>query len=170
MGARVIGHDSNAWNNNFHIDRGTDDGISMNMPILADQGLVGVVRQVWPRRAQVVSIIDHGFSAAVYSPRTGDIGMVSGDIALMQQGLTRMNHIDVSAQLMPGDEILTSAHSSIFPPGLLVGTVVSIHPNPDVLTAHAIIAPVATPNDIEMVLIVTESFGTTIRDTLLGEE
>jgi len=162
MGARIIGHNPNDWYSRFFLDRGSNDGVTTNMAVLGDGGgLIGVIRQVHPRRSQFVSIVDNDFSASVMSRRTGDIGTARGDIALMQQGLIRMDRIDARAQIMPGDEIITSTHSAIFPPGILVGTVVSIHPNPDGHTRHAIVSPAANLDNITMVSIITENFGDT---------
>jgi len=169
IGARVIGHNPNDWQRRFFLDRGADDGIANNMAVIGDGGLLGVIRQVDPGRSQFVSIIDSQFSVAVMSARTGDIGMAGGDIRLMQQGLIRMDRIEATAQIMPGDEIRTSTHSSIFPPGILVGTVESINANPDGHTRHAIIRPTTNLDNIEMVLIVTEIFGdeTATRDDFI---
>jgi rod shape-determining protein MreC len=159
VGARVIGHVPNDWYHRFFLDRGTNDGISNNMAVIGDGGLLGVIRQADTGRSQFVSIIDSEFSVAVMSTRTGDIGMVNGDIRLMQQGRIRMNRIEATAQIIPGDELRTSTHSSIFPPGILVGVVESIHPNPDGHTLHAIVQPAANIENIETVLIVTEVYG-----------
>ena len=156
IGARVIGHSPSAWHHRFFLDRGTANGVANNMAVIGDGGLLGVVRQADTGRSQFVSVIDSEFSAAVVSARTGDIGMVGGDIRLMQQGLMRLERIEATAQIMPGDEIRTSTHSSIFPPGILVGTVESIHANPDGHTRHAIVRPAVSLDNLEMVLIVTE--------------
>jgi rod shape-determining protein MreC len=159
IGARVRGHVPNDWYRRYFLDRGTSDGIAVNMAVIGDGGLIGVIRQVDSGRSQFVSIIDSEFSVAVMSTRTGDIGMVNGDIRLMQQGRIRMDRIEATAQIIPGDELRTSTHSSIFPPGILVGVVESIHSNPDGHTLHAIVAPAANVNNIEMVLIVTKVYG-----------
>ena len=172
IGARVIAHDPNNFYRSFRIDRGSNNGVEMGMAVIADGGLAGLVRYVHPTSAQFVSIIDTRFAAAVSSPRTEDAGIAEGDTTLMKQGLLRMNHIEATAQIMPGDEIVTSSNSSLFPPGLRVGEVVSIHANPDGLTRHAIIRPAANLTNPEMVLIINEVFGDgqTVRDTRLGED
>jgi len=159
MGARVIGFDPNDWHNSFHIDIGSNDGIKIGMAVIGDGGLIGVVRYVHSNRSQVVAITDSRFAAAVMSYRTEDVGTVRGEVRLMQQGLIRLDHFDASAQFMPGDEIHTSSHSSIFPRGLFIGTIKSLHTNPDGLTRHAIIEPAANLTNIEVVLVVTEVFG-----------
>jgi len=159
VGAWVIGQSTTAWHRRYTLDRGTDDGVAVNMAVIGDGGLIGVIRRADPGSSHFVSIVDSEFSVAVTSVRTGEIGMVSGDIRLMQQGLVRMNRIEATSQIMPGDEVRTSTHSSIFPPGILVGVVESIHPNPDGHTRHAIIRPAANLDSIETVLIVIEVFG-----------
>jgi rod shape-determining protein MreC len=159
LGARVIGQTTNDWYDSFIIDRGSDDGITTNMAVLGDGGLLGVVRRVFPTHSVVVSVLDIRFNAAVMSRRTEDRGIARGEITLMQQGLMRMNHIDGAAQIMPGDEIITSPHSTMFPPDILLGTVLSVTPNPDGLTQHAIIRPAVNLDSREMVLVVTERFG-----------
>jgi len=159
VGARVIGTVPNDWNRRYFIGLGANDGIKNNMAVIGDGGLLGVTRRVHSGRATVVTVVDSEFSVAVMSTRTGDIGMARGDIRLMQQGLMRMERIDATAQIMPGDEIRTSTHSSIFPPGILVGTVVDIHSNPDGHTRYAIIRPAVNLDNIEMVLVVTTVFG-----------
>ncbi len=85
--------------------------------------------------------------------------MLKGDVRLMQQGLCRMEYIHADAQILPGDEIITSTHSSLFPPGVLVGTVLRIEPNPDGLTKYAVIQPAAQIDNVETVLVVTELYG-----------
>jgi len=159
MGARIIGQDPSDRYRSYHIDRGTNDGVQMSMAIIADGGLAGVVRTVNPNRSQFVSVLDSRFAAFVVSPRTEDTGTARGDTRLMSQGLLRMDHIEATAQIIPGDEILTSSSSSIFPAGLLLGEVVSVHTNPDGLTRYAIIKPAADLSDLEMVLIISEVFG-----------
>ena len=159
IGARIIAQNPNEWYHRFFVDRGRRDGIEVNMPVLGDGGLIGVVRQVMDTRSQFVSVIDSDFSASVMSVRTGDIGDLRGDIVLMQQGLVRMDRIDAAANIRPGDQVQTSIHSTIFPPGLLVGTVLEVNLNPDGHTRHAIIRPVANLNNIAVVSIITEVLG-----------
>ena len=158
-GAEIIGKDPNDWYDSFHIDKGTNDGLTKNMAVLGGGGLVGVIREVYPGYSKVISIIDHRFSAAGKNTRTEDIGIVKGDYLLMPQALCRMDYIDARAQIMAGDEIVTSNHSSFFPPGILIGTVLSVEANPDGLTKHAILKPEANVRRVETVLVVTQLFG-----------
>lgn len=159
IGAEIIGKDPTDWYDSFNIDKGSDDGLSKNMAVLGDGGLVGVIREVYPNYAKVISLIDHRCSVTVKNMRTDDIGIVKGDVKLMTQGLCRMEYINADAQIMPGDEVITSAHSAFFPPGILVGTVLSVEPSSNGLTKYAIIRPAANIKHIETVLVVNKLFG-----------
>jgi rod shape-determining protein MreC len=159
-GAGIIGHDPNNWNDSFSINKGGNHGLRRNMAVLGDFGLLGRIEEVYPNYSKMITLIDHRFAVAVKNSRTEDIGVLKGDVRLMQRGLTRMDYISgAEAQIMPGDEIVTSAHGSLFPPGILVGTVLSVEPNPDGLTMFAIVQPAATLSRIETVLVVTRLFG-----------
>ena len=158
VGARIIGHDPAAWYYSFSIDRGERDGIARNMAVLGPGGLVGRVQQVYPTHSRVISIIDDRFTVAVQSVRTEDEGIVRGDSTLMHQGLARMDRISYAAQIMIGDEIITSTISELFPPGIRVGTVIDVQPTPDGLAQYAIISPAANVRRLEHVLVVNQLF------------
>jgi rod shape-determining protein MreC len=65
-----------------------------------------------------------------------------------------MDFIAATANIVPGDILVTSAYSQYFPPGLPVGTVVSLHMNADGITRHAYIEPAAGTTSPHMVLVV----------------
>jgi rod shape-determining protein MreC len=157
VGARVIAQNPNNWRSRFTIEAGTRDGIEENMPVLAGNAVKGIVRYASPRHAEVITILDSEFSVAVHVHRTEADGIVRGDIQLAQQGLMRMDFIAVTANIMPGDDLVTSAYSPHFPPGLPVGRVVSVHSNPDGLTQHAIIEPAAGTERPQAVLVVVSN-------------
>ena len=158
VGVRVIGRDPNFATSSFHIDKGSENGIEENMAVFANGGLVGAVRQVQLGRSVVVTLLDSRFAAAGMCLRTGDFGIVRGDITLMSVGLLRMDHIDPGSEIEPGDEIVTSPYSSIFPQGIIIGTVESVHLSRDGLSKYAFIIPVADVYDFDMALVITERF------------
>jgi rod shape-determining protein MreC len=159
-GADIIGKDPTDWYDSFHINLGGGEGITRNMAVLGDGGgLVGVVKEVYQNHSKVVSIIDSRCSVAVSCVRTGDNCVLKGDTRLMQQGLCRMEYIHADAQILPGDEIITSSLSNYYPPGVLVGIVQRVESNADGLTKYAIVKPAAQIDDIETVLVVTKLYG-----------
>ena len=158
IGVRVIGRDPNFATSSFHIDKGFESGIEENMAVFSNGGLVGVVRQVQHGRSVVVTLLDSRFAVAGMCVRTGDFGIVRGEMALMADGLMRMDHIDPESEIEPGDKIVTSLYSSIFPQGLAIGTVESVYLSSDGLSKYAFVLPAANVYDFEMALVITERF------------
>ena len=156
IGVRVIGRDPDFATSSFHIDKGLESGIEENMAVFANGALVGVVRQAQHGRSVVVTLLDSRFAAAGMCTRTGDFGIVRGEMALTPSGLLRMEHIDPNSEIEPGDEIVTSLYSSIFPQGLSIGTVESVHLSRDGLSKYAFVKPLADVYDFDMALVITE--------------
>jgi len=158
-GARIIGQNPNDWQSRFTIDKGANHGITTNMIVLGeDGGVLGRIGQVGANHSQVITIMDSSFASAARNTRTEDVGTVQGNLELANDGLIRMDHILATARFMEGDEIITSAHGAFFPPGLSIGTVVSVHGIPGGLAQYAIIQPTASLGRIDFVLIVTQLF------------
>jgi rod shape-determining protein MreC len=157
IGARVIAQNQNNWRSRFTIEIGSRDGIVVNMPVLYRDAVIGIIHHVGLRYAEVTTLFDSEFSVAVHSVRTETSGIVRGDIQLAREGLLRMDFIAATANIMPGDTLVTCVYSPLFPPGLPVGTVVSVHPNPDNLTQYALVEPAAGETRPQMVLVVRES-------------
>jgi len=162
IGANIIARNIEAWENDFTINRGENHGLERGMAILGTGdtggGLAGYVWTVFRNRAHVIPIIDDRFNVAAQSVRTGDTGVIRGDISLMQSGLVRMDHISPEAQIMRGDYIMTSPYSVVFPPGVLIGEVVEIWPAPVGFGQYAIVRPFADVSRLETVLVVNELF------------
>ena len=158
VGVRIIGRDPNFATSSFHIDKGYESGIEENMAVFAGGGLAGVIRQVHFGRSVAVSVLDSRFAAAAMCARTGDFGIVRGEIALMGDNQLRMDHINLDSEIGPGDEIITSFYSAVFPQGLRIGIVESIDTSWDGLSKFAVISPFADVYALEMALVITEGF------------
>ena len=154
-GAEIIGKDPSDWVDAYTINKGTSSGLAQNMAVLSDGGLFGVVAESGATVSTVISILDDRSSVSAMCVRTGDQGFVKGDRALMNDVLCKMTYIDINAQLIIGDEIVTSTMSSVYPPGITIGTVTEIADDPNGLTKTAIISPAATLRRLDKVLVIT---------------
>ena len=158
VGAKIIGKDSSDWYDEYKINKGRKDGIKVNMVALAPGGLMGIVRECTYLDSIVISLIDDRSAISAQCSRTRDMGFVKGDSALMRQGLCRMESIKIDAQIMPGDEILTSQLSAFYPPGIIIGRVVEVALDTNGLTKHAIIKPSVSLAHLDTILIITHEF------------
>ena len=151
VGVRVIGREPSFATSSFHIDKGYESGIRQNMAVFANGGLVGVVRDVQQGRSVVVTLLDGRFTAAGMCTRTGDFGIVRGQMT----GLLRMDFLEPDSEISPGDEIVTSLYSVVFPQGLSLGTVESVYLSRDGLSKYAFIVPATDVHDFDMALVIT---------------
>ncbi len=158
IGAHIIAKDPGSWYDTFVIDKGTKDGVYKNMVVLANNGLAGKVIEAFASSAKVVSLVDDDSSVGAKSVRSEDIGYVRGDWQLMSQNLCRMDLIDSEAEIIEGDEIVTSNLSSIYPPGITIGYVKEVRADISGLTKYALITPVVNFKYMDTVLVITKKF------------
>lgn len=154
VGAAVIAKDPGVWYDVFTIDKGTKAGLSTNMVLIAPEGLVGKVLESGLTFSKAQSILDSRSSVPAMSLRTGDLGVVKGDYTLMNSGLCKMEYIDGAAEIMVGDEIVTSQLSDIYPPGLAIGRVLEIETDANGLTKYAVIEPFVDLKHLDTILVI----------------
>ena len=155
VGARVIAKDTGNWFQVFRIDKGSDDGIEVNMNVMAGGGLVGIVTDVGANYATVRSIIDDSSNVSAMSARTGENCIVTGDLMLFKEGRLSLSHIRKDADIQEGDKIVTSNISDIFLPGILIGYATDLTVDSNNMTKSGYILPVAEFDDLKEVLVIT---------------
>jgi len=157
LGANIIALNPSSWFDDFIINRGSADGIERDMVVLAPGGLAGRILTVGINYARVISIVEDTSAVSAQTRRTGDWGMVRGDINLSSQGLLLMDLVDPASDIAVGDEIVTSATSSIYPPGIHIGYVVDLGQMPNNMRT-ATIRPSVDFTRLSTVLVITELF------------
>ncbi len=156
IGARVIAKDSGRWFKVFRIDKGSQDGIEVDMNVIADGGLVGIVSDVGTNYATVRSIIDDVSRVSAMAMQSGNNCIVAGDLRLYEEGRLKLGDIDVNADIKDGDKIVTSNISTKFLPGILIGYAKDINVDNSRLTKSGYLIPVASFDTLQEVLIITK--------------
>jgi len=156
MGAYIFARDMGIWYSTPLIRAGRNAGVAVGMPVVTG-ALFGRITEVGHNYARIRTIIEDTSSIAVFGERTGDEGFARGDHSLMLQGLMRLDFSSQNAEFAVGDMIKTSALSSFFPPGLLVGEIIEIRTAPGG-SRHAIVQPLADIASARMVLVLMDSF------------
>ncbi len=163
--AHVIGKDSGNWFSTFTIDKGSKDGIEVNMNVLAGSGLVGIVTDVGPTWAKVRSIIDDSSNISAMAISTSDTCIVSGDMALMGTGQIAFSQMENNDNVVAvGDQIVTSYISDKYLQGILIGSVSEVNVDSNNLTRSGYITPAVDFKNIQEVLVIT-----TTKAELTGE-
>lgn len=146
----------------YTLDRGTNAGIDINMPVLTDLGLVGYVFDVAPDYCRVRALTDSRTVVAVSAPQSGQTGLLEGDMTLNAQGLCRMNRLLTETQLQPGEIVQTAGGSSIYPAGLYIGTVRELCADAQTLQVYAVIELGQAADDIYRVMVLTSYTSTSV--------
>lgn len=157
VGARVIGKDPGNWFSIFLIDKGSNDGIEVNMNVMAGSGLVGIVTQVGPNWATVRSVIDDTSNISAMVLSTSDCLVVTGDLQLMASGVIRFGQLnDKNNQVAAGDQVVTSNISDKFLPGITIGYISDITTDSNNLTKSGTVTPVVDFEHLDVVLVVKQ--------------
>ena len=156
-GARIIARDSGNWFHSFVINKGSEDGIAVDMNVMAGSGLVGRIVDVGPNWAKVKSIIadDSNVSAMVLS--SSDNMIVSGNLKLYASGVIEFEQlVDSDNVVVEGDKIVTSNISDKYLPGILVGYISRINQDANNLTKSGDITPAVDFEHLEEVLVIMQ--------------
>lgn len=156
VAARVIAKDSNNWYSNFRIDKGTNDGITVGMNVMAGNGLVGIVTETGANWARVRSIIDDVTFVSGMFLKTNDTCMVNGNMELLANGYIEVEDIMGDAEVEDGYEVVTSYQSDKYHPGILIGYVSQITMDPSNMTKSGYLTPAVDFSRLDMVLIITQ--------------
>lgn len=157
-GARIIGKGTSNWFNTFTIDKGTKDGIKINMNVIADGGLVGIVYSVGDSYAVVRAIIDDTAKVSATISSTEDNCIVSGSLEDMTANnlINYSNLSDSEDKVAIGDMVVTSNISDKYLPGILIGYVSSVNLDENDLSKSGTITPVVDFKHLSDVLVIKQ--------------
>jgi rod shape-determining protein MreC len=152
IGARVIGRDTTRWFAVILIDRGSQDGVRRNAPVVAAEGLVGRVLTVTPTTAQVLLVTDPRSAVGVLLQQSRDAGVVEGQ----GNDALHLKYLSRSLEIAPGEVLVTSGLGGVFPRGLPVGIVTGVTREQGGLYQEASVKPIASLRQLEEVLVIAD--------------
>lgn len=161
VAARVIDKDPGNWYKVFKIDKGSKDGLKVNMNVLAGDGsgggLVGIITEVGHNWAKVRSIVDDTSNVGAMILSTNETCIVSGNRELSNKGLLEFSGLDNSkTKISTGAEVVTSYLSDKYHQGILIGYVKEVKVDNSNSTRSGYITPVVDFGKLETVLVITE--------------
>ena len=157
VGARIIAKDAGNWYYSFVIDKGADDGLEIDMNIIANGALVGRIIDVGPDWAKVQSIIADNASVSGMVLSSSDNLIVTGDLELYRQGFIKFSKlVDDVDKVKIGDKIVTSNISDKYLPGILIGYISTIDDDSNNLTKSGTITPAVDFEHMNTVLVLLE--------------
>ncbi len=156
VGARVVAKDSTKWFSTFTIDKGSDDGIAVDMNVIGYGGLIGIVTDVGKNYATVRSVIDDISRVSAMSLRTGALCRVDGNLEQYSEGRLILRDVKSDADVNEGDMIVTSNVSTKYLPNILIGYARDLKDDSSRLTKSGYIIPVVNFDTISEVLVITK--------------
>ena len=155
VGANVIASENSNWFSRFTIDKGSNDGIEVDMNVLSGAGLVGIVTEVGPNYSIVSSIIDDKNVSAMML-ETFDKCIVSGDLKLIGEGVVKFEQLaNNENEVKVGTQVVTSNISDKYLQGLLIGYVSEVTVDANNLTRSGYIIPATGFHELNEVLVIT---------------
>jgi len=160
VGASVVNRNPTTWYRTLTLNRGSQDGVSVNDPVIGDLGIVGKIVSVTPTTSEVLLILDgEGQVSALVrgSTGTGIFGIVQGNYKRgsrltaegnLQMLFRREDGINI------GDLVMTSGLGGVYPKDIPIGQVKEIQLDPSGLLKTAFIRPLVDFDALEEAYIV----------------
>jgi len=154
--AQVISSGVSNFEWTISIDKGTAQGIALDMPVVAPAGLVGHVVKVSANASVVQLIIDPDSAVAGRLDVTGKTGLLTG---AGEQDM-RMGLVDTTTDVGPDERVVTAGYripgvaTSLYPPNVLIGTVSRVVPDSAALEKFITVRPAVDFSTLDLVLVV----------------
>ena len=159
VGARVIVRSPTVWYSTLKIDKGSNDGVRRNQPVVAAGGLVGKISDVTGGTAEVTLITDSSSAVSAQVMPNGATGIVHPVVGDPNDLL--LDYITKGRRVTEGTTVVTSGFSSdgvqsIFPRGIAIGRVTKVDPQEAEQFQRVHVKPLADIRGIDYVQVLTE--------------
>lgn len=157
VGAEIISKDPGNWYNTFVINKGRADGLSVDMNVIAQGGLVGIITETGDHWATVRSIIDDTSNVSAMVANTNDHCIVTGNLTLMNSDKIEFSQLVMEeGTVSEGDAVLTSNISEKYQTGILIGYISDMELDANNLTTSGTIVPSVDFKHLREVLVITD--------------
>ena len=155
--ARVTARSTSNWASTLTLSKGSvQDVAAGDCVVVAAGNLVGIIDEVGSNYSVMITVVDANLQMGGIVSRTDSTAMLEGDFTLMQEGRLKMTYLPENTELLTGDLVLTSGLTGIYPSGLVVGAIESLHTDPSGMSRYAVLAPAADLDRLVEVFIIKE--------------
>jgi rod shape-determining protein MreC len=154
--AEIIGAGSTPDFRTVTIDKGSQQGLAIDMAVIAPAGVVGRVVMPSPRASKVQLLIDRNAAAGALVARSRAQGVVVGT----GETRLRMDYVSTAADVVIGDTVVTSGIDGIYPKGLVIGRIDSIDKTSGAWQIGVV--PAVDFSSLEQVLVVLSPGSSTV--------
>ncbi len=165
VGANIIAKDTSGYYATFTIDKGSNQGMAVDMNVIADNGLVGIITEVGKNYSIVRSIIDDNSFVSASILKTSDNCIVCGNLELLDTGFIEIRDISVNSEVKNNYKVYTSSLSEKYLPNILIGYISNIQVEADGLSRKGYLTPVVDFEHLNTVLVIT-----TVKESPVADE
>jgi rod shape-determining protein MreC len=159
VGATVVAESVGNFEWSVIIDRGSLDGVTVDTPVIAAEGLVGRVIDVYPFTSKVLLIIDPDSAVSARLASSGERGFIEGQ----RDEPLRMELVNPDTEVGPGETVETSGYQleedlhGLYPSGVPIGVVDRVAPAEDDVRLEILIRPNVDFSRLANVLLITDT-------------
>lgn len=159
----VIGADSMDMFSSIIIDKGSNDGVAYNDPVISGNYVVGIVKKVHPTHSVVETILNPDTKISALESKSREIAYVTTTMEFSLKGNCMLAGLSRSSSITPGGIIVTSGIGATYPKGLIIGTVSEVNESEHDLSSYAVIEPGVDVSQLEDVYVIKEFAGQGIK-------
>jgi len=148
--AGVVGKDFQSWSRTLVINQGSRSGVKAGMAVVRPEGIVGRILTTSDHFSLVQLILDSNSNIPALVEETRAEGIVTGQLP----DRCRIKYLNRLSDVAVGDRILSSGLGGIYPKGLVIGTVQSVHKKKYGLFQDVVITPAVDFAKTEEVFVV----------------
>ena len=157
--ANIIGSDAADQFTSLMIDKGSNDDVAVNDPVICGNYLVGIVKKVNPTYSVVLSLLNPQINVSAIESKTRETAYVTTNSEQSKNGACVLAGLERTTLIAPGGIVITSGIGGIYPKGLIIGTVTQVIESSYDLTSYAIVEPGVDLRALEDVFVITDFHG-----------
>ncbi|MDR3055382.1 MAG: rod shape-determining protein MreC [Zoogloeaceae bacterium] len=147
--ARILYTARDPFTRRVYLDKGLNQGLQAGQPVIDTAGIVGQVTRVFPLSAEVTLLTDKDQAVPVQVLRTGQRSVTFG----LGNGLVELKYIPANADVVIGDQLVTSGLDGVYPAGFAVATVTQVERDSAYAFARIIAMPVAAVESHNIIMV-----------------
>lgn len=151
VGARIIAGSTDSWSSTVTINLGSASGLTVGMPVMASNGIIGQIVECGATSSTVRLLTDENSSVSAMVQDNRAQGMLNGSAT----GQITLDLISTSQDVEVGDVVVTSGLGGVFPKGLPLGKVTSVESSPGSLYLSITVEAYANTENFEEVIVIT---------------
>lgn len=159
VSGEIILRDTSDFYGSFTLNIGSDDGITVNSPVIYSDNLIGIVSTVNPNNCTVYTLFNPEISVSSYEIRTRESCYTEADYSLSREGFLKLSGLKKNTPIVSGGIVCTSGLGGIYPKDLIIGTVYEIRNDVTGLSSFALITPSTDYSKLTDVFVITDFEG-----------